>query len=208
MPSGPGCVRVHQGLADRHLALGWLSAAPGCSTLWRSRRAGRNRCRPRVGLFGHGGSLWLRVALVFAAPLACVLAYLLRPVRQQWIHIRAFFAVPTLAFWLLGSVLGLGRQPWLLIPWATVGAAAAIGRWAVRKDVLSSNSAAAPPDHPVHDWTTGTGGATQRGEKTATYRCGSQTCRLRAGTVSVASILSVARDLLGVWIAGQRGVRS
>lgn len=91
-----------------------------------------------VILYGFG------VSLVFAAPLAWVLAYLLRPVRNQWIHIGAFFAVPTLVFWLLGSVLGLGWQPWLLIPWATVGAAAAIARWAIRNDVLASNSAADP----------------------------------------------------------------
>jgi hypothetical protein len=85
-------------------------------------------------LYGFG------VSLVVAAPLAWVLAFLLRPVRNQWIHIGAFFAVPTLVFWLLGSVLGLGWQPWLLIPWATVGAAAAIARWAIRKDVLPSTS--------------------------------------------------------------------
>lgn len=91
-----------------------------------------------VILYGFG------VSLVFAAPLAWVLAYLLRPVRNQWMHIGAFFAVPTLVFWLLGSVLGLGWQPWLLIPMATVGAAAAIGRWAIHKDVLASNSAANP----------------------------------------------------------------
>lgn len=91
-----------------------------------------------VILYGFG------VSLVVAAPLAWVLAYLLRPVRNQWIHIGAFFAVPTLGFWMLGSVLGFGWQPWLLIPWATVGAAAAIGRWAIRKDALSSNSAANP----------------------------------------------------------------
>lgn len=89
-----------------------------------------------VVLYGFGA------AVVFAAPLAWVLAYFLRPVRNQWIHIGAFFAVPTLTFWLLGSVLGLGWQPWLLMPWATVGAASAIGRWAVRKDVLASNAAA------------------------------------------------------------------
>ena len=88
-------------------------------------------------LYGFG------VSLVFAAPMAWALAYLLRPVRNQWIHIGAFFAVPTLAFWLLGSVLGLGWQPLLLIPWATVGIAAATGRWAVRKDVLPSSPAAA-----------------------------------------------------------------
>src|SRR6476659_2293104 len=91
-----------------------------------------------VILYGFG------VSLVVAAPLAWALAYLLRPVRNQWIHIGAFFAVPTLVFWVLGSVLGLGWQPWLLIPWATVGAAAAIGRWAIRKDVLATNSAANP----------------------------------------------------------------
>ncbi|MET3922321.1 hypothetical protein [Arthrobacter sp. UYEF20] len=91
-----------------------------------------------VILYGFG------VSLVFAAPLAWVLAYLLRPVRNQCIHIGAFFAVPTFVFWLLGSVLGLGWQLWPLIPWATVGAAAAIARWAIRNDVLASNSAANP----------------------------------------------------------------
>ena len=89
-------------------------------------------------LYGFG------VSLVVAAPLAWVMAYLLRPVLNQWIHIGAFFAVPTLVFWLLGSALGLGWQLWLLIPWATVGVAAAIGRWAIRKDVLSPNSASNP----------------------------------------------------------------
>lgn|SRR6478672_6981177 len=59
--------------------------------------------------------------------------------------VAAGYGVPaTLVFWLLGSVLGLGWQPWLLIPWATVGAAAAIARWAIRNDVLASNSAADP----------------------------------------------------------------
>ncbi|MFF2032009.1 hypothetical protein [Arthrobacter sp. NPDC058192] len=96
------------------------------------------------GLLGMVIFYGLGVSLVFAAPLAWVLAYLLRPVRNQWIHIGAFFVVPTLVFWLLGSVLGFGWQPWLLIPWATVGAAAAIGRWAIRKDVVVSNSAARP----------------------------------------------------------------
>lgn len=53
-------------------------------------------------------------------------------------------SAPTLVFWLLGSVRGLGWQPWLLMPWATVGAAAAIVHWAIRKEALSSNSAASP----------------------------------------------------------------
>ncbi|XAS69481.1 hypothetical protein V3C33_09645 [Micrococcaceae bacterium Sec5.7] len=101
------------------------------------------------GLLGMVVFYGFGVSLVFAAPLAWVLAYLLRPVRNQRIHIGAFFAVPTLAFWLLGSVLGLGWQPLLLIAWATVGAAAAIGRWSVRKDVLSSTSATAPAGPPA-----------------------------------------------------------
>lgn len=96
-------------------------------------------------LYGFG------VSLLVAAPLAFVLAYLLRPVRNQWIHIVAFFVAPTLVFWLLGSVLGLGWQPWLLIPWATVGAAAAIGRWAIRKDVLASNLQLTRSDRPLHN---------------------------------------------------------
>ena len=94
------------------------------------------------GLLGMAVLYGFGVALVFAAPLAWVLAYVLRPVRNQWVHIGAFFLVPTLAFWLSGSVLGFGWQPVMLIPWATVGVAAAIGRWAVRKEVLFNNSAA------------------------------------------------------------------
>lgn len=96
------------------------------------------------GLLGMAVFYGFGVALVFAAPLAWVLAYFLRPVRNQRIHIGAFFVVPTLAFWLLGSVLGFGWQPVMLIPWATVGVAAAIGRWAVRKDVLVTSPAAPP----------------------------------------------------------------
>lgn len=79
-------------------------------------------------LYGFGG------ALVFAAPLAWVLAYLLRPVRDQWIHIAAFFAVPTLVFWSATGLLGFGWSLVLLGFWASVGAAAAVGRFAVRKD--------------------------------------------------------------------------
>ncbi|MEC5191451.1 MULTISPECIES: hypothetical protein [unclassified Arthrobacter] len=96
------------------------------------------------GLLGMAILYGFGVSLVVAAPLAWVLAYCLRPVRHQWIHIGAFFAVPSLVFWLLGDLLGLGWQPWLLLPWATVGAAAAIGRWAVCKDVAASHSAADP----------------------------------------------------------------
>jgi hypothetical protein len=94
------------------------------------------------GLLGLAVLYGFGVALLVAAPLTWVLAYMLRPVRNQWIHIGAFFAVPTVAFWLLGSVLGFGWQPLMLIPWSTVGAAASIGRWAVRKDVVYRNSPA------------------------------------------------------------------
>lgn len=94
------------------------------------------------GLLGMAVFYGFGVALVFAAPLAWVVAYVLRPVWNQWVHIGAFFVVPTLAFWLLGSVLGLGWQPVMLIPWATVGMAAAIGRWGVCKGVLFIDSAA------------------------------------------------------------------
>lgn len=75
------------------------------------------------------------IALVFAAPLAWVLGYLLRTVQNQWIHIGVFFAAPTLVFWVLGSLLGLGWTIESLGFRATVGAAAAFGRWAVRKQV-------------------------------------------------------------------------
>jgi uncharacterized BrkB/YihY/UPF0761 family membrane protein len=80
-------------------------------------------------MYGYG------IALVFAAPLAWALGYLLRPVRNQWIHIAVFFAAPTLVFWTLGGMLGFGWAVETLGLWATVGAAAAFGRWAVRKQV-------------------------------------------------------------------------
>ncbi|MET3923207.1 hypothetical protein [Arthrobacter sp. UYEF20] len=150
----PQAVRSHRVVLDAYAFIkGWLIA----TSLWVGLllllvAAGYGVPAARDGT--DAGYVWgylgivvfygFGVSLVFAAPLAWVLAYLLRPVRNQWIHIGAFFTVPTLAFWLLGSVLGLGWQPLLLIPWATVGAAAAIGRWAVRNDVLSSASAAAP----------------------------------------------------------------
>jgi hypothetical protein len=74
------------------------------------------------------------IALVIAAPLGWVLAYLLRPVRNQRIHILAFLVAPTVVFWAVGGLLGLWH-PGLLGIWATVGAAAAVGRGAIRKDV-------------------------------------------------------------------------
>ncbi|WP_146617535.1 hypothetical protein [Arthrobacter globiformis] len=150
----PQAVRPRRVVLDAYAFIkGWLIA----TSLWVGIllifvAAGYGVAAGRDGT--DGGHVWgllglvifygFGVSLVFAAPLAWVLSYLLRPVRNQKIHIGAFFAVPTLAFWLLGSVLGLGWQPLLLIPWATVGAAAAIGRWAIRRDVLSETSAGPP----------------------------------------------------------------
>lgn len=61
------------------------------------------------------------VALVAGLPLGLVLSWVLSPIRQQWIHVSAFFAVPTLVLAIpflaepgnglaplgLGAVLGL-----------------------------------------------------------------------------------------------------
>lgn len=76
------------------------------------------------------------IALLAAAPLAWILGYLLRPVLNQRIHVAMFFAVPTLVFWVLAGLLGFGWTIETLGFWATVGAAAAVGRFAVRKDVV------------------------------------------------------------------------
>ncbi|GAA3402975.1 hypothetical protein [Pseudarthrobacter polychromogenes] len=65
-------------------------------------------------LWGAGLSLSFygyRIALVFAAPLGWVLAWLLRPIRQQRIHIAAFLVVPNLAFWAVAGLVGFGWDP-------------------------------------------------------------------------------------------------
>ena len=82
-----------------------------------------------VLMYGYG------IALVTGVPLAWILGRLLRPIRNQWIHVAAFFIVPTLGFWALGSVLGFGWSVGALGLWATVGFAAALGRLAVWRDV-------------------------------------------------------------------------
>lgn len=82
-----------------------------------------------VLMYGYG------IALVTGVPLAWILGRLLRPIRNQWIHVAAFFIVPTLGFWALGSVLGFGWSIEALGLWATVGLAAALGRLAVWRDV-------------------------------------------------------------------------
>ncbi|WJH26039.1 hypothetical protein [Pseudarthrobacter defluvii] len=83
-----------------------------------------------VLMYGYG------VSFVIGLPLGWILGHLLRPVRNQWLHVAAFFVVPTLSFWALGSLLGFGWSLEALALWATVGLAAAVGRLAVWKDVF------------------------------------------------------------------------
>lgn len=125
------------------LLLCWVSASYGAPDGREGTGAGRI-----WGLLGIATLYGVGVALVFAAPLAWILAYLLRPIQDQRIHVGAFFVVPTMAFWLAGGILGLGWQPFLLLPWSAVGAVAAIGRWAIRKDVLPAFPKEGPTNRP------------------------------------------------------------
>lgn len=102
----PQAVRSHRVVLDAYAFIkGWLIA----TTLWVGVllllvAAGYEV--PALPDGADGGHVWgllgivilygFGVSLVFAAPMAWVLAYLLRPVRNQWIHIGAIFAVPTL----------------------------------------------------------------------------------------------------------------
>lgn len=81
-------------------------------------------------MFGYG------IGLVLGLPIGWVVGYLLRPIRRQLVHVAAFFVLPTLTFWVLSSVLGFGWTMGGLAFWATVGAAAALGRLAVWKDAV------------------------------------------------------------------------
>jgi len=83
-----------------------------------------------VLLYGYG------VSFIIGLPVGWILGRLLRPVRNQWIHVAAFFIVPALAFWALGSLFGFGWTLESLGLWATVGVAAAAGRLAIWKDVV------------------------------------------------------------------------
>ncbi|MGN8132487.1 hypothetical protein [Paenarthrobacter sp. 22069] len=83
-----------------------------------------------IGTYGYTAALFLGL------PLGWLLGLLLRPIRNQWIHIGAFFIVPTFAFWALGSLFGFGWTLEALGLWATVGLASAFGRLAVWNDVI------------------------------------------------------------------------
>jgi len=55
-----------------------------------------------IGMYGYAASI------IPGLPLAGLMGYLLRPIRNQWIHLAAFFVVPTVGFWALGSLFGFG----------------------------------------------------------------------------------------------------
>ncbi|MFB0835732.1 hypothetical protein ACX8Z9_04825 [Arthrobacter halodurans] len=70
-------------------------------------------------------------AIAIGLPLGLLLARLLRPVRNQWIHVGAFFAVPALLFaWPLGFLFG-GGFPGGLMLGSLIGVCSAISRAAI-----------------------------------------------------------------------------
>ncbi|WAP52058.1 hypothetical protein OL239_01655 [Arthrobacter sp. ATA002] len=70
------------------------------------------------------------LSLLVGVPVGLVLGLLLRPVRRQWIHVAAFFAVPAGLLWAV-----FGFDPFGGIIGISVGLAAAAGRWSVCRDV-------------------------------------------------------------------------
>lgn len=70
------------------------------------------------------------LGLFTALPVALALGFLLRPVRSQWLHVLAFFLVPTAIAWLLiGLVVRSVAVPLLMA--LAIGVCAAAGRAAV-----------------------------------------------------------------------------
>lgn len=70
------------------------------------------------------------LCLLVGVPVGLVLGLLLRPVRRQWIHVVAFFAVPSMVLWAV-----FGFDPFGGVLALSIGAAAAAGRLAVCRDV-------------------------------------------------------------------------
>lgn len=67
-------------------------------------------------------------AIAIGLPLGLLLAHLLRPVRNQWIHVVVFFAAPALLFaWPLGFLFGWGFLGGLMLG-SLIGVCSAIGR--------------------------------------------------------------------------------
>ena len=85
------------------------------------------------------GYLWIIVIAAFyaagmglptAAPVGLVLGLMLRSVPNQWLHVLAFFLVPTLLAWLvIGLIAGSIGVPLLMA--LAIGMSAAAGRLAV-----------------------------------------------------------------------------
>ncbi|MCC3283257.1 MULTISPECIES: hypothetical protein [Arthrobacter] len=70
------------------------------------------------------------IGLVTAAPVGLVLGLLLRGVPNQWLHVLAFFLVPTLLAWLvIGLIAGAVGVPLLMA--LAIGVSSALGRLAV-----------------------------------------------------------------------------
>ena len=70
------------------------------------------------------------IGLVTAAPVGLALGLLLRDVPNQWLHVLAFFLVPTILAWaVIGFIAGSIGVPLLMA--LAIGVAAATGRLAV-----------------------------------------------------------------------------
>lgn len=67
--------------------------------------------------------------------------------RNQWVHVAVFFAAPALVFWTAHGFLGFGWSIGALGFCVTVGAAAAIGRFAVCKNAALVPAGARLIDH-------------------------------------------------------------
>ncbi|EMY32470.1 hypothetical protein D477_019953, partial [Arthrobacter crystallopoietes BAB-32] len=73
------------------------------------------------------------IGLVIGAPIAFLLGLALRPVRNQGLHVLAFFIVITAVAWLIFSVMYGGAALETLWLAGLIGACAAVGRAAVWK---------------------------------------------------------------------------
>lgn len=70
------------------------------------------------------------IGLVTAAPVGLALGLLLRGVRNQWLHVLAFFLVPTVLAWVvIGFLAGSVGVPLLMA--LAIGVSSAVGRLAV-----------------------------------------------------------------------------
>ena len=70
------------------------------------------------------------IGLVTAAPVGLALGLLLRDVPNQWLHVLAFFLVPTILAWaVIGFIAGSIGVPLLMA--LAIGVSAATGRLAV-----------------------------------------------------------------------------